>query len=201
MKSGKERAFWHIQKTPLGEGSLIRNLSFTKFTEYSYSPFQPKFVEHSPAKHWDYTNELNCPQSTIKQLTTMETHRMHQSTGNGDSVLPLRRNLGCRESAQGHKPELDRRGRLQTPYNQGWLLGPSLNPSFILTCLRHLHTPSPVSNSPVMNYMLWISWRIRPQAANFQILSSEAHFFEILEKVFLQQRNETEDMKQTKLKF
>ena len=32
MKSVKERAFWHIQKTPLVEGTPIRNLSFTKFT-------------------------------------------------------------------------------------------------------------------------------------------------------------------------
>ena len=36
MESVKERAFWHIQKIPLAEGSLIRNLSFTEFTTKYY---------------------------------------------------------------------------------------------------------------------------------------------------------------------
>ena len=61
MKSVKERAFWHIQKTPLVEGTPIRNLSFTKFTtEYDLLTLSTKICwALTPAKHWDYINELN----------------------------------------------------------------------------------------------------------------------------------------------
>lgn len=107
MKSGKEGLSDIFKKTPLGEGSLIRNLSFTKFTtEYDLLTLSN---QNLLSTHTCQTLGLHkwvklVTQSTIKQLTTMETHRMPGKQVTAAVCYPWGGILGCRKCSRS-KPE------------------------------------------------------------------------------------------------
>ena len=98
-------------------------------------------------------------------------------------MLPLRRNPGLSGECSRSQAWILEQARKAADSNQELATEGPLWTHHLCNTLGHLHTPSPVNNSPVMNYMLGISEELDLKQLIFKYFSQK-NFFEILEKVF-----------------